>query len=177
MAMTVVRGTRGELLGAVQQRSPRLSVRHTSCRAETVPLDTALLVRVERLLDSLGWRGLANLQFLRPPGGEPHLIDLNGRFYGSIALAIASGVNLPDLWGRSALGEWVTPSRPARVGVRFQSLLEDLARARIERRGGVVRDVAGSLAYLPTAVHPHADLRDPMPAVRLLRQRLGQVMT
>lgn len=123
MALTVVRDRGGALVGVVQQRSPRLSARRTSCRAETVPVDHALLTRVEQLLADLRWWGLANLQFIRPLGGEPHLIDLNGRFYGSLALAVASGVPLPDLWGRVALGEAVEPVGPARVGVRFQSLL------------------------------------------------------
>ncbi len=173
MALTVVRDRDGRLLGVVQQRSPGLSDRGTSCRAVTVPVDTTLLAGVERLLDGLGWWGLANVQLLRPPGGRPLLIDVNPRIYGSLALAVAAGVPLPDLWCRAALGEHVVPASPARVGVRFQSLLADLARARRERRGGLVRDVASCVAWLPAA-HPHAHWRDPAPAVRVLRERLAR---
>ncbi len=170
MALTVVVDRLGRPLATVQQRSPRLSARRTSCRAETVPVDPALAERALALLHDLGWIGLANLQFLRPPGGEPHLIDLNGRFYGSLALAVAAGVNLPDLWGRSALGEAVDPVDPARPGVRFQSFMEDLGRARSERRGGVVRDVLGTVLYAPGAVHPHF-ARDDLGPARVLRRR------
>jgi predicted ATP-grasp superfamily ATP-dependent carboligase len=53
---------------------------------------------VARLLADLGWSGVANVQFVRAPGGRPRLIDLNGRLYGSLALAYATGVNVPDLW-------------------------------------------------------------------------------
>ena len=170
-AITTVIDRLGRPLGLVQQRSPRLSARRTSCRAETVPVDPGLAGRVLDLLRDLGWVGLANVQFLRPPGGEAQLIDFNGRFYGSLALAVSAGVNLPDLWGRVALGEAVDPAAPARPGVRFQSLLEDLARARAERRRGVVSDVLGSLLYAAGAAHPHFALDDPGPATAVLRRR------
>ena len=146
MALTTVIDRLGRPLAMVQRRRPRLSARRTSCRAVTVPVDPDLAERALALLRDLGWTGLANLQFLRPPLGEPHLIDFNGRFYGSLALAVAAGVNLPDVWGRSALGEAVDPVPSAPGGVRFQSLLEDLGRARSERRGGLARDVLGDAA-------------------------------
>jgi predicted ATP-grasp superfamily ATP-dependent carboligase len=173
MALTVVIDHNGMPVGLAQQRSTRLSLRRTSTRAQTVPLEPHLAVAATRLLRDLRWFGLANLQFLRPPGGEPQLIDFNGRFYGSLALAVAAGVNLPDLWGRLALGEPVRGRVIARPGVRFQSLVEDVRRARVERRGGLVRDLAQTLAYAPQAVHPAASSHDPMPAVALAGRLAG----
>ena len=46
----------------------------------------------------MGFGGLAQLQFVQAPGGAPALIDVNPRFYGSLPLALACGVNLPDAW-------------------------------------------------------------------------------
>lgn len=168
MALTLLVGHDGRVVAYGQQRSSRLSLRLTSSRAESLPAEPDLVRGASRLLADLRWFGLANLQFLRRHGGEPELIDLNGRFYGSLALMTAAGLNLPDLWGRLALGEPAPRLIVARPGARFQSLLEDLARARVERRGGLVRDVAGTLAAAPKAVHPHASLRDPGPGAALL---------
>jgi predicted ATP-grasp superfamily ATP-dependent carboligase len=53
-----------------------------SCRAETVSVDPRVSEPAEALLRELGWFGLAELQFIRPTGGRPRIIDLNGRFYG-----------------------------------------------------------------------------------------------
>ncbi len=147
MAVTALVAGDGRVIAWSQQQTLRSSLRRTSARAETVPLDPDLATRVGALLAELGWRGLANLQFLRREGDEPRLIDLNGRYYGSIELAIAAGVNLPVLWARSALGE--SPAEPliARPGVRFQRLKTDLRRARAERRGGLVRDVLDTLVF------------------------------
>lgn len=170
MALSTVIGEAGKALAWAQQRTLRASLRRTSARAETVPLDRELADRVAALLGELGWYGLANLQFLRPEGGQPKLIDLNGRFYGSIALAIAAGVNLPAIWVDLALGR--PPSEPvlARSGARFQGLQTDLRRARRERRGGLVRDVLDTAAYAPRSAHSCLSLRDPRPVAYQLSE-------
>jgi predicted ATP-grasp superfamily ATP-dependent carboligase len=155
----------GRLLAPVQQVAVRESPEwRNSVRAETVPLDADLAARAQALLAHLGWSGLANLQFLQPPGGELHLTDLNGRFYGSMALALASGVNHPVLWARLALSQSPGPLPTARVGVRYQVLEEDLRRAFAERRGGLVRDLASCLRYAPGAAHGTWSSADPGPA-------------
>lgn len=171
-ALSVVRDRDGRLLGVAQQETSGLSSRATSCRARTVPVDRDLLARVLALLDELGWWGMANLQLLLPPGRAPHLIDLNPRIYGSLALAVAAGAPLPHLWALVALDEPVDGCLEARAGVRFQALLADLARARRERRHGLLADVAGCLAVAPWSAHPHADPRDPGAGWQLLRDRV-----
>ncbi|MET8993263.1 ATP-grasp domain-containing protein [Nonomuraea wenchangensis] len=139
-----------------------------SCRAETVRVDPAISDRAARLLVALGWFGLAQLQFVVPEDGRPRLIDLNGRFYGSMALATAAGANLPAAWAALAVGHDVPPTR-ARPGVRYQWLEGDLRRAAVERRGGLLLDLAGTLRFAAGAVHSTLSLRDPVPALARIR--------
>lgn len=82
----------GRLRGRVQQETSRLwpTPSGVSARAVTVLVHEALAAQAERLLADLGWTGLVELQFLTAPGREPALIDLNGRVYGSMALATAA---------------------------------------------------------------------------------------
>jgi len=171
IAVSAVVDAEGRVVAWSQQQTLRSSLRRTSARAETVPLDPVLTGRVADLLTDLGWFGLANLQFLRPPGGQPHLIDFNGRIYGSIALAIAAGANLPVLWAQLALGQRPTEPIVARPGVRFQELESDLRRARVERRAGILDDVLDTVAYAPRAAHGCLSVTDPWPAA----YRLGQL--
>jgi predicted ATP-grasp superfamily ATP-dependent carboligase len=142
-------------------------------RQRTVTVDEELAKRVAGMLADMGWFGLAQVQFLMGGDGEPRLIDLNGRFYGSLALAVASGPNLPDLWARLATGRSLPPVPPARVGVRFHWLEGDLRRAREERRGGLVRDVLSTLGAAPGAVHSIIDPADPKPLLNHLRHLAG----
>ncbi len=137
-----------------------------SARAATVPVDPALLDRVGRLTGELPWFGLAQLQFVTPPGGKPMLIDFNGRFYGSMGLAVAAGVNLPALWAGMAAGDSV-PQTVAlgRPGVNYQWLEGDLRRAMSERRSGLLRDVAGALRPVRGRVGAVWSRSDPWPAV------------
>ena len=64
---------------------------------ETVPIDEELAAKVSRLLDEVGRFGLAQLQFLVPANGRP-VICFNGRFYGSMALGAAAGLDFPAIW-------------------------------------------------------------------------------
>ncbi|MBA3248839.1 MAG: ATP-grasp domain-containing protein [Geodermatophilaceae bacterium] len=163
----------GRLLGRVQQHTSGLwpTPSGVSCRAETVPIDEDLAGRCNRLLADLGWSGLVELQFLRDRHGVQHLIDLNGRFYGSMALANAAGTNLADAWARHTLG-WPLPHlADGRPGVRFLWTAGDLRRAYAERRGGLLADVGSTLRWLPGATTSVWDPTDVGPTLDLATAR------
>jgi carbamoylphosphate synthase large subunit len=163
LAVAFVADARSEVVVQVHQRASRVwpVEAGVSTRAETIAPVPDLAAAVERFSRALGWVGLAQLQFLVPEDGRPRLIDCNGRLYGSLALALAAGVNLPALWAAADPG-----ARPAaRLGCRYQWLEGDLRRAFEERRGGLVRDVGETLAYAVGAQHSILDVRDPQPAV------------
>ena len=50
--------------------------------------------------------------------GQPYLMEVNGRFWGSLQLAIDAGVDFPLLLAASALGDRITPVTSYRLGVR-----------------------------------------------------------
>lgn len=167
----------GRLRGRVQQTTARLwpSPSGMSSRAQTVPVDAVLCARAEDLLGRIGWRGLVELQFLTGDDGVPHLIDLNGRFYGSLALADAACPGLLEAWARQALGVPVPDLPDGRTGLRYAWWAGDLRRARVERRGGLVSDVAGTLRWGLGARHSVWSARDLGPTWRLVRERSGAV--
>ena len=77
----------------------------------------------ERLLRALEWEGVAMVEFRRDPrDGSFKLIEVNHRFWGSLQLAIVSGVDFPRLLCASALGETVTPVFEYRLGVQCRWL-------------------------------------------------------
>lgn len=163
----------GRLVARVQQETSGLwpTPSGVSCRARTVPVDEDLADRATRLLADLGWSGLVELQFLRDSTGVQHLIDLNGRFYGSMALANAAGTNLADAWARQALG-WPLPDLDdGRPGVRFLWTAGDLRRAFTERRRGLLADVGSTLRWLPGATTSVWHRSDIGPTVNLLTAR------
>jgi predicted ATP-grasp superfamily ATP-dependent carboligase len=78
------------------------------------------------LLDALQWHGVAMVEFKRDAAsGRLYLMEINARFWGSLQLAIDSGVDFPLLLARIAAGETPAPVRH-RVGVRSRWLLGDL---------------------------------------------------
>jgi predicted ATP-grasp superfamily ATP-dependent carboligase len=100
----------------------------SSLAVSTAP-DEKLTQAAARLLASAGYWGLAQLQFIASQRG-PALIDVNTRFYGSMPLALACGVNLPAAWHAVAVGHRSPPAPPGyRPGVSYRSLRHELAAA------------------------------------------------
>lgn len=76
-----------------------------------------------RLLQAVGWRGIAMVEWkVDPVSGEPRLMEVNPRFWGSLELAVRSGVDFPTLYTRAARGETIEPVTPL-LGVRCRWLL------------------------------------------------------
>jgi carbamoyl-phosphate synthase large subunit len=55
--------------------------------------------------ERIGLNGVANVQAKGTADGEPALLEVNARFPGTMPLTVASGVDMPGLCVREALGE------------------------------------------------------------------------
>lgn len=165
----------GRLHGRQQQVTSALwpTPSGMSARAQTVPVCPDLTSRAEALLAEVGWSGLVELQFLTGADAVPRLIDLNGRFYGSMALANTAVPGLVDAWARTVLGEPMPALADAPPGVRYAWLAGDLRRARVERRGGSARDLLDTMWWTVGATHSVWDVRDLGPTAQLVRERLS----
>jgi predicted ATP-grasp superfamily ATP-dependent carboligase len=74
-----------------------------------------------RLLEALQWHGPAQVEFIRDSAsGYPYLLEINGRFWGTLGLAIAAGMDFPALACRMAIDGDVEPQWSYRVGQRFR---------------------------------------------------------
>jgi predicted ATP-grasp superfamily ATP-dependent carboligase len=82
----------------------------SSCRSQAV--DRQLLEPSERFLKAIGWRGMFMLEFLRDGNGKPWFMELNGRAWGSMALARRRGFEYPAWTVSDALQADFEPSPP-----------------------------------------------------------------
>lgn len=77
-----------------------------------------------RLLQAMRWFGVAMVEFKTDPrDGKPKLMEVNPKFWGSIALPIAAGVDFPYLLYRLAMDGDVASVNGYRVGVKCRWLL------------------------------------------------------
>lgn len=179
VALVLVRDRDGRLVGRSQQRAvrtwpPRAGV---SARAVTVPVDERLVEGAAALLSDVRWVGPVELQYLVPADGEPCLIDVNPRVYGSVGLAVAAGVPVPHLGALTLIGEAVDPVPDGQPGVVYQWLQADLRSTWAARPGAAAAaEVLGVLRVSRPAVW---DVRDPAPsaaaAARLAARALRRV--
>jgi predicted ATP-grasp superfamily ATP-dependent carboligase len=86
---------------------------------ESVAADPALVERSRQLLASLNWQGVAMVEYkIDAATGTPYLMEINGRFWGSLQLAIDAGVDFPRLLLDVAQGGGPTAPPDWKVGVR-----------------------------------------------------------
>jgi len=77
-----------------------------------------------KLLQSLKWVGVAMVEFrIDPRDTTPKLMELNPRFWGSLALAISAGVDFPYLICKLASGEYFEPVQHYCTGKKARWLL------------------------------------------------------
>jgi len=86
---------------------------------ESVALDPLTLRQSETLLSALDWRGPAMVEFKQDRvSGRRYLMEINGRLWGSLQLAIDAGVDFPTLLALAATGTRPTPVTQYAIGVR-----------------------------------------------------------
>lgn len=98
-----------------------------SVLCESAPLDPDAVKHASRLLAALAWRGVAMVEFKQDSrDGALRLMEINGRFWGSLQLAIDAGVDFPSLAVAVACGEPLPDPPQYRIGVRSRWLAGDL---------------------------------------------------
>jgi len=86
---------------------------------ESIAADAELARRSRALLDRFGWCGVAMVEYkIDARSGTPYLMEVNGRFWGSLQLAIDAGVDFPALLVAAALGKPPAPVTAYTAGVR-----------------------------------------------------------
>ena len=79
-----------------------------------------------RLLNDLQWHGVAMVEFKHDVRDNlPKLMEINGRFWGSLQLAVDAGVDFPGLLVQSVRVGTFDPQPPYRIGVRNRWLWGD----------------------------------------------------
>jgi predicted ATP-grasp superfamily ATP-dependent carboligase len=100
-----------------------------SAYRESVRLDSDLYDYSLRLLQALRWTGLAMVEFKVGAAG-PMLMEINGRIWGSIPLAVRSGMDFPALLAELYLHgpDMIKPQLQSnyQIGVRCRDLQRDL---------------------------------------------------
>jgi predicted ATP-grasp superfamily ATP-dependent carboligase len=86
---------------------------------ESIPAASDLVERSVRLLREFKWQGVAMVEYkVDRHDGTPYLMEINGRFWGSLQLAIDAGVDFPALLLAAARGQSVDPVVRYRSGLR-----------------------------------------------------------
>jgi predicted ATP-grasp superfamily ATP-dependent carboligase len=160
-----------------------------STLARTLPVDDALRRAGRAILESLSWQGPALVEMFRGDDGVLRLVNVIGRLWGSLQLAVLAGVDVPLLCEGLARGApppaVVRVAEPDHVWRWIVGDLEVMAKragrlfSRLEGRG-VFRERLASLRELVDVqdlffAKPDVfDVDDPLPFLLELEHRLEE---
>jgi predicted ATP-grasp superfamily ATP-dependent carboligase len=96
--------------------------------SESVLLDEKMIDDAGKLLSAVNWSGVAMVEFKRDlRDGQAKLIEINGRFWGSLKLAIECGIDFPSLYFDYLLGNCKSfPVRDFKIGHKLKWFLGTL---------------------------------------------------
>ncbi|MGH7380647.1 MAG: ATP-grasp domain-containing protein [Candidatus Methylomirabilales bacterium] len=150
-----------------------------SVLSESVGLDSQLLQYSQCLLGALKWHGVAMVEFKHDArDGNPKLLEVNGRFWGSLQLAVDAGMDFPHLLYRLALDGDIEPTFSYQEGIRLRWGLGNLDWLLLR-----LRDASPSKVIREFLRHFGKGARnevfrwdDPRPALEELSQYVGQIL-
>jgi predicted ATP-grasp superfamily ATP-dependent carboligase len=144
----------------------------SSLRMSVLP-DSRLRGQSLNLLRELGWHGVAMVEYRMRDDGTPVFLEVNGRFWNSLALAVNAGVDFPRLLAQLAETGTTGPLPAYRPGVRCRWLLGDFRHLLEVFRGaptgfpgrypGRLRALADFLRPSLGTHHDNFRLDDPLP--------------
>jgi predicted ATP-grasp superfamily ATP-dependent carboligase len=138
---------------------------------ESMAIDPELFRMSEQLLNAMGWEGVAMVEYRGDWQKRDYtLMEVNGRFWGSLPTAIHAGADFPYWLYRTSFPDSPAPGRTYRAGVRARSLAGDTKSVwKTLRSGGEPRARAiweYLAAYRPSMRHFLWAADDPQPAAR-----------
>lgn len=111
----------GELIASFSHRRIREHppAGGVSVYREAYPMDPELLDKSVQLLKRWNWNGVAMIEYkIDETTGDAYLMEINGRFWGSLQLAVDAGVNFPALLLRCATGDQVEKVNSYNTNIR-----------------------------------------------------------
>jgi predicted ATP-grasp superfamily ATP-dependent carboligase len=133
--------------------------------------DEELIAVGSQVLRDLNWHGVAMVEFKKDAqDGLYKLIEINPKFWGSLGLSIAAGVDFPYLLTRMAVDGDVPAVEMPRTPVTYQWLSMDIAHSI------AVKKPLQWLGYVLRGTPNDFRLADPMPNLALLAQGARDVL-
>lgn len=123
---------------------------------KSVPIQPELLAASAALIKAMNWHGVAMVEFKwNPARNEYRLMEVNGRLWGSLPLAVAAGANFPVMLYDLFVNNRIAPEPPpARTNILCRKLSSDVSWYEAVLR----RDAPPALVTFPTRKELFKDL-------------------
>lgn len=129
----------------------------------------------EHLLKSMSWHGLAQVEFKYDPKTDTYrLMEINPKFWGTLAISVAAGVDFPYMAYQMAIGERAQPVKEFKEGCVYRWVLPNELLHVLQsndRRcafGQYIKDFFKPAYY-------NIDIKDPLPMLSLVLKFINKI--
>jgi predicted ATP-grasp superfamily ATP-dependent carboligase len=154
----------------------------TLCEAIDPALYTAQMAKSEALLAAMNWEGPAMVEYRHDPAtGQFVLMEVNGRFWGSLPLARHAGAHFAWAHYAHAFG-LPFEAEPVRTGTKARFLIPETRRLlRILKTGEAEGRLSALASWMGAGLDPKLrhyvyDAKDPAPFWRDMRNAIGSIV-
>ena len=92
---------------------------------KSIPMPRELYEYSERLMNSLDWHGVAMVEF-KSENNDHWLMEINGRFWGSLPLALHSGIDFPKLLIDMLSGKRISDDYSYNEDLYVRNIIKDM---------------------------------------------------
>lgn len=125
-----------------------------------------------KMLDSLRWHGVAMVEFKRDVRTDDFvLMEINPKFWGSLELAIVSGVDFPYLTSKMICKGDIEPVFTYQTGVKFRWLLPQDTFHVITNPEAITQFISD---FRDETIHYDINIHDPIPNILQLGMTIGE---
>lgn len=130
-----------------------------------------------KVVSALEWTGPIYIEFIQSSDGDCYVLEVNGRYWGSVGCAIHGGVNIPQLHYRQLKGVDQSPSKRYEHGRQQRRLFyTDLRWLGAQLEAGNVGAVWPFSRSFFEADHDLLSVEDPLPAAGAVIWGLQEVL-
>ncbi len=127
-----------------------------------------------KLLEKLNWHGVAEVEYKLDSNDCPRLMEVNSKFWGTLGLSIAAGVNFPKLLCDMTMGKKIRPPEYKR-DVKMMWICPGIV-MHVKQSPHKLESIRDMLNHNRTGAMLNVSLRDPISSFVQVLHMLGGIL-
>lgn len=130
-----------------------------------------------KLLKSVGWKGVAEIEYIKDQNGKPLLLEINPRFWMPLNLAIKAGVDFPYLMYQLTNGDNFDRITSYKTGLKYRWVFPNEI-LWLTQTSNKTKGIKEFFSFFDTnTTYAELSLKDPFPVIGIFMQSINFLLS